>query len=493
MIYQNPIIVSDYSDPDVIRHGDSFYMIASSFNHTPGVPVLKSKNLVDWKLIGYVYNNLPFDRFNDKVYHGEGAWAPSLRYHNGKFYAVIPFPDEGIYVSECTDIEKGDWSPLWPLIEGRGLEDPCPLWIDDKCYLVIGFVKSRIGFNSLLAVYEVSTDLKTKLSDYKIIFDGHNTQPTIEGPKFYYINDYIYILAPAGSVKTGWQTALRSKNVYGPYEEKIVMFQGDAKTNGPHQGALIDLEDGKYAFIHFQDKQSYGRIVHLQPVEWHNDWPMIGLVKDPLIPGVPVDTHEYLVNVESDYKILASDSFDGDKLSLIWQTPANIKDSWYKLDNGLTLYPLYNEEGKDALNLQPNLFLTKILYNEFSVECKMELNLVDGKADAGFGYMGKSYAYLRLIRRNDSQYLEILTGNFSVNDVLLADYKYDGNEITFNMEFLSDQTYRLGVNGNYFEYVFKAEPGRWIGGKYGFFERGLDVDSQSTVKVKDFKVVEICR
>ena len=241
MKYKNPIILSDYSDPDVIRYKNNYYMIASSFNHLPGIPVLKSKNLVDWKLIGHVFQKLPFERFNDVV-HGCGAWAPSLRYHNNKFYCVIPFPDEGIYVSECSDIEKGDWSELHPLIKGSGLEDPCPIWVKDKCYLVIGFVKSRIGFNSVLGLYEVTPDLKNLVTkDYKIIFDGHNTQPTIEGPKFYFKDDYFYILAPAGSVKTGWQTALRSKNIYGPYEEKIIMCQNDSPTNGPHQGALIDL------------------------------------------------------------------------------------------------------------------------------------------------------------------------------------------------------------------------------------------------------------
>ena len=112
MKYSNPIILSDYSDPDVIRYKDSFYLIASSFNHTPGIPVLKSKNLVDWKIINYVYDKIPFERFNN-VCHGDGSWAPSLRFHNGLFYAIIPFPDEGIYVSCTDDIDSGNWSELW--------------------------------------------------------------------------------------------------------------------------------------------------------------------------------------------------------------------------------------------------------------------------------------------------------------------------------------------------------------------------------------------
>ena len=286
MKYQNPVVFQDFSDPDVIRRGDHFYMIASSFNHTPGVPVLKSVNLVDWKIIGYVFNDIPFERFND-VCHGDGAWAPALRYYKGTYYVVIPFPDEGIYVSSCTDIDKGNWTKPWCLVSGKGLIDPCPVWIKDKAYLAIGFAKSRIGFNSCLGLYEVSQDLKTNISgDYKIIYDGHHMNPTIEGPKFNLRNGYIYIMAPAGSVKSGWQVCLRSKDINGPYEAKIVLMQNDSPINGPHQGALIDLKDDKWAFIHFQDRGCYGRIIHLQPVKWVNDWPMCGNVKDELIAGL---------------------------------------------------------------------------------------------------------------------------------------------------------------------------------------------------------------
>ena len=489
MEYKNPIILSDYSDPDCIRYGDSYYMIASSFNHTPGVPVLKSKNLVDWKIIGYVFDDIPFERFND-VCHGGGAWAPALRYHNGKFYAFIPFPDEGIYVSECTDIEKGDWSDLWPIYEGAGYEDPCPIWLDDKCYVVIGFVKSRIGFNSVLAVFEITPDCKKRLTDYKIIFDGHNTQPTIEGPKFYLHNDYIYILAPAGSVKTGWQTALRSKNIYGPYEEKIVMLTNDSKIYGPHQGALIDLPNNEYAFIHFVDLYQYGRVVYLEPVRWINDWPIIGNVSDELLAGSPVHSHEYLIDKKSNYKIQSSDDFKNDKLSLIWQTPANKKDNWYKLDNGLILNCYYhNDKALNALNLCPNLFLNKILYYSFIVSTKASLNLFNNNDEAGLCYMGMEYSYISVKRIDGKNHLLLSKGSFNNDDEIIYDEIYNDNEIIFNMKYIGPDTYMLGFNNKYLKYKFTAKAGRWIGGKYGIFARGCK-NSNGSSKFEFFKVRE---
>jgi len=487
MIYKNPIILSDYSDPDVIRYKDDYYMIASSFNHTPGVPVLKSKNLVDWKIIGYVFDKIPFERFKD-VIHGAGAWAPSLRYHNGKFYAFIPFPDEGIYVSECTDIEKGDWSELWPIYEGSGLEDPCPIWLDDKCYVVIGFVKSRIGFNSVLGVFEITSDCKKRLTDYKIIFDGHNTQPTIEGPKFYTRNGYIYIMAPAGSVKTGWQTCLRSKNIYGPYEEKIVMLTNDSKIPGPHQGALIDLPNAEYAFIHFVDMYQYGRVVYLEPVKWINDWPICGIVKDEELAGSPVSSYEYLIDKKSNYKIITSDDFKNDKLSLMWQTPANKKDGWYKLENGLRLYCYYHDDiSYKSLNLCPNLFLTKISYYSFTVQTKLKINLINDNDETGLCFMGNNYAYISIKRINGKNHLLLSKGSFNNNDEIIYDEEYLDDDIILNLKYVGPDIYYLGYNNKYFKNKFTSIYGRWIGGKYGIFAKG-NMNSKGSALFEYFKV-----
>ena len=490
MKYKNPIILGDYSDPDVIRYNDNYYLIASSFNHTPIIPILKSKNLINWEILRYVDDKLPFPKF-DKVCHGEGVWAPSIRYHNGYFYILAPFPDEGIYVYKTDDIENGKFES-WLLIEGKGLEDPCPIWTDDgKCYIVIAFAKSRAGFNSCLGLYEVSSDLKSIISDgYKIIYDGHNTQPTIEGPKFYYRNDMYYILAPAGSVKTGWQTALRSKDIYGPYEEKIVMAQNDSKINGPHQGALVDLGDGRDIFIHFQDLGPYGRIVHLEPVVWHNNWPIIGHANDLLLNGTPVDEYEYFINKESDYKIITSDNFKDNKLSLMWQTPANKTNDFYSFNNGLELKCLYDEEGFYALNKYPYSLLTKINYKSFKVKVALEAKFSDNNSSSGLVVMGKIYSYISLEYIDNKYYVIIREGRFeNKEDNIIYKEEVLSNKIIFNIDFKYPGIYRLGYNNKYVKMKFEAYPGRWIGAKYGIFAKGKNKEDVAVFKY--FKVTEV--
>ncbi len=473
MKYKNPIIQADYSDPDVIRHNDDFFMVASSFNHTPGVPVLHTKNLVDWRLINYVYDNIPIKRF-DNVCHGDGAWAPSIRFNDGLFYVMIPFPDEGIFVS-YTKNPFDKWSELHLLIPGRGLEDPCPIWTNGKCYVAVGFAKSRAGFNSCIGIYEVSNDLKEVLSDgYKIVYDGHNDNPTIEGPKFNERNGYYYIMAPAGSVKGGWQTALRSKNIYGPYESKIVLMQGDTLINGPHQGALIDLDDNdNWAFIHFQDMRAYGRICHLEPVMWHNDWPLPGNVGDPLLCGTPVYEHDYLVDIVSDFKIPTCDDFKDNKLSKIWQTPANIKDYWYSISNGLKL----NCTNGDILNLNmlPNHFMQKVMFLNFKASSLFNFELIEDGDEVGFSIMGSKYSYVCVVRRNQKNYVEVRKGEFNKDDVIVYSKEYDGNEILFNLDATNsniyDLNYKIGFNNMYY-YNSLAYAGRWIGTKIGIYAKG---------------------
>ncbi len=286
--YRNPVIFADYSDPDVCRRGDDFYLVSSSFNQVPGLPILESKDLVNWKIIGHALLRLPpYDHY-DSVRPGDGVWAPAIRFHDHKFYVYYPDPDFGIYLVTAKNA-AGPWSDPLLVQAGKGLEDPCPFWDDNgEAYLIHAYAGSRAGIKSVLVLNRMSTDGTKLLDDGVIVYDGHGIDPTIEGPKLYKRKGYYYIFAPAGGVTNGWQIVLRSKHIYGPYERRVVLHQGRTNINGPHQGAWIETAGGQSWFIHFQDRGAYGRVDLLEPMKWKNGWPLIGSVVNSDSVGEPV-------------------------------------------------------------------------------------------------------------------------------------------------------------------------------------------------------------
>ena len=263
--YRNPVILADYSDPDVVRVGEEFYLVASSFNCTPALPILHSPDLVNWTILAHALPRLPSPRY-DVPQPGSGVWAPSIRWHGGRFWIFFPLVDEGLFVTTAPD-PAGPWSPIRCVQAGAGLIDPCPLWDDDgRAYLVHAYAASRSGIKHRLRVCPMAPDGSRLLGEGEVVFEDPARHPTMEGPKFLKKDGLYYILAPAGGVSTGWQVALRSRDVYGPYEDKVVLHQGASPINGPHQGALVDTPCGQWWFVHFSDAGPYGRIVHLQPV-----------------------------------------------------------------------------------------------------------------------------------------------------------------------------------------------------------------------------------
>ena len=361
--YSNPVIHADYSDPDAIRVGDNFYMIASSFNAAPGLPILQSTDLVNWSLIGYALEKQPpFDVFN-KVQHGNGVWAPSIRYHNNEFYIYYPDPDFGIYLIKAKNI-PGPWSKPLLVEAGKGLIDPCPLWDDNgKAYLVHAYAGSRAGFKSIIVVKEMNSRGDSITGKPVMVYDGNKVDPTIEGPKFYKRNGYYYIFAPAGGVSTGWQLVLRSKNVYGPYERKVVMDQGKSSINGPHQGAWVNTVNGEDWFLHFQDKEAYGRIVHLQPMQWKNDWPVIGKDEDGDGKGEPVMRHKKPFSKTRSVNVVppTSEEFNKPAIGLQWQWQANEQEGWpFATSNGfLRMNCLRPTDSLANYWMLPNILLQK--------------------------------------------------------------------------------------------------------------------------------------
>ena len=499
--YKNPIIHADYSDPDVIRVGEDYYMTASSFNCVPGLPILHSKDLVNWELINYALQKLPpFDVF-DKPQHGNGVWAPCIRYHNNTFYIYYSDPDYGIYMIKTLD-PKGTWSDPILVKAGKGLIDPSPLWDDDgKVYLAYAFAGSRAGIKSLLVICTMNDAGTIANNDEVSIFDGHIDEPTIEGPKLYKYNNYYYVFAPAGGVATGWQTVLKAKNIFGPYEKKKVLEQANTPINGPHQGAWVQTQTGENWFFHFQDKGAYGRIVHLQPMKWVNNWPVIGEDKNKDGVGEPVESYKK-PNVGEVYPIktpIESDEFNSPKLGLQWQWHANPEVYW-GFPTSLGHYTMYCRpilEGAKNLYQIPNLLLQKFPSEEFSVTTKLTFNARFNGEKIGLLVMGLDYSYVCIKKDNYELYVsQVSCKNADKNEVELESdpVKLKNNTIYLKVKvgkgaicdfYFSEN----GITYNKIGTSFKFREGKWIGAKIGFLAlRNGIINDAGSVDIDWFRI-----
>ncbi len=499
--YKNPIIHADYSDPDIIRVGEDYYLTASSFNYVPGLPILHSKDLVNWSIIANVFTQQPpFSRY-DSVQHGGGVWAPAIRFHDGYFYIYYPDPDLGIYMVK-SKTPSGPWSAPLLVKQAKGWIDPCPLWDDDgKAYLINGLAGSRSGMKSALIVSKMSEDGTRLLDDGALVFDGHAKHPTVEGPKFYKKGGYYYILAPAGGVGTGWQLALRSKSIYGPYEEKIVLQQGNTPINGPHQGGLVETPSGESWFIHFQDKDAYGRIAHLQPVKWVNGWPEMGeLVNNIQQPCLSFRKP----NVGKSYPIETpqeSDEFNESSLGLQWQWDANPQSNFCfpagKSYGFLRLFNVPVPNGMTNFWTVPNLLTQKFPAPSFSAVTKCTFTARTDDEETGLIISGIDYAYISVKQtpnglvvgqttcidaehskperksetvkiKSNTFYLKVVLNNISPSDeeykkFNIAENSKYGNAVC-KFSYSED-----GVNYTSIGDPFFAKKGKWVGAKVGLF------------------------
>ena len=479
--YKNPILNADYSDPDAIRVGEDYYMTSSSFNNVPGLPILHSKDLVNWRLINHVFREQEPKELFAKPRHGGGVWAPAIRFHAGEFYIFYPDPDLGIYMTKAKD-PAGEWTKPLLIAAGKGWIDPCPLWDDDgNAYLVHAFAGSRAGIKSLLVVKKMSVDGTRLLDDGVMVFDGHDADPTVEGPKFMKRDGYYYILAPAGGVATGWQLALRSKNIYGPYERKVVLAQGKSTVNGPHQGALVDTPGGEWWFLHFQDKGAYGRVVHLQPAVWKNGFPVIGTDPDGDGTGEPVLTHKK-PNVGKAYPIQTppdTDEFNGSTLGRQWQWHANPIAAWAFPfpDRGvLRMYSVEQPENYKNLWDLPNLLLQKTPADEFTATARVKIVPRFEGERFGLVVMGIDYSLLGITNRGGKLFMAQATAKDADKGSLETESTPQllaGNEFYLRVAVRAGATctFSYSYDGTGFTTVgqpFKAREGRWIGAKVGF-------------------------
>lgn len=491
--YTNPVINADYSDPDVCVAGEDYYLTASSFNCIPGLPILHSKDLVNWEIVGHAVKELEPKQEFDRPSHGNGIWAPSIRYHNGEFYIYWGDPDYGVFMVKAKD-PAGEWSKPLCVIPGKGLIDTTPLWDDDgRCYLVNAYANSRSRFASVIAIRELSADGTKPIGNPVIIYDGNGTESrTCEGPKIYKRDGWYWVMFPAGGVPTGFQVAMRSKNPFGPYESKVVLAQGKTKINGPHQGAWVHTKFGEDWFLHFQDKEAYGRVVHLQPVIWKDNWPVMGIDKDGDYCGEPVTTYR---KPKTSGKVQVvnpaeSDEFSDTRLGLQWQWHANYNET-FGMPTAFGSYRVYTHKVSEKFqNLWevPNLLLQKTPADKFTATTKIRFTSKDQNQTGGLLMMGLDYSGL-VVKRvgNDFQLLQISCKSADKGkpqtEQLIATLKPTAvDQIDYQPGTHIDIYMRMSVNDGkmHFSYSldgkkytkcgteFTMREGKWIGAKIGF-------------------------
>ena len=341
--YRNPVLNADYSDPDVIRLGDRYYMVSSNFNHL-GMQVLESSDMVNWHFVSQVFSRFDLPGWDAMKHYGGGTWAPSIRHHDGKFYVFFCTPDEGLFMSSAEDA-RGPWAPLHHVKDVSGWEDPCPFWDEDgQAYLG----RSQLGAGPII-LHRMSADGRQLLDDGVTVYTG----PVAEGTKWLKRGGYYYLCIPEGGGGEGWQTVLRAKNIYGPYEKRVVLEQGSTRFNGPHQGALVDTPEGEWWFYHFQQTPVLGRVLHLQPARWKDDWPLIGVDIDGNGIGEPVEVWMKPATATAQPPSLpqTDDSFDEARLGLQWQWNHNPVEGAWSLNERkgcLTLHAQPADKLKDA-------------------------------------------------------------------------------------------------------------------------------------------------
>lgn len=509
-MYRNPVLHADYSDPDVCTVGEDYFLTASSFNCTPGLPILHSKDLVNWKIVNYALKKVEPVEYYNEARHGKGVWAPSIRFHEGVYYIYWGDPDFGIFMVKTRN-PYGEWDKPVLVKAGKGMIDPCPLWDDDgRVYLAHAWAGSRAKFNSVLTVCELNKEGTAVISDPVLVFDGNDgVNHTIEGAKFYKRNGFYYLFAPAGGVVSGWQLVMRSKDVYGPYEARIVMAQGKTDINGPHQGGWVDTPAGESWFLHFQDKGAYGRVLHLNPMKWVNDWPVIGVDKDGDGCGDPVSRYRkpktdktYLIETP-----VESDEFDTRKLGLQWEWHANYQDV-FGFTTNMGYARIYGHELSPHFKNfweVPNLLMQKFPAEEFTATAKLKVSAKDDGQLSGLIIMGWDYSWIGVEKLGEKFLLKQAVckdaeqGNLeqvSTLAVLEPSRKFEAGlfpnyerEIYIRVRVSKEAYCRFSysLDGKKFTEagtLFKARQGKWIGAKVGMFsvtphgkERGwVDVD-----------------
>jgi beta-xylosidase len=315
--YHNPLLWMDYPDPDVIRVGDTYYMVTTTMHMMPGCPIMKSRDLVHWEMVSYLYDiiedNSAYRLEDDKNAYGKGQWAASLRYYEGRYYISFDCNDLNktfIYYSD--DIESGNWNRH--VLDGI-YHDSSLLFDQGHLYIIYN------GGDIMITELEPDGSAVKKDGIHRLLFKTPADQIMLrcEGCHAYKIGEYYYLQFiewPFDGNKRRRQICYRSKELLGEYERRVILDDDMGYCNcGVAQGAMVDTPSGEWLAVLFQDHGAVGRIPQLVPVAWIDGWPVMGI--DGKAPS------EILVSqaAATTEPLYGSDDFNHseNKLSHFWQ------------------------------------------------------------------------------------------------------------------------------------------------------------------------------
>jgi beta-xylosidase len=446
-------------------------MVCSEF-HYMGMPVLESDDMVNWTIIAQIYSRLDYPKYDKFEAYADGSWAPAIRYQNGKFFVFFCTPSDGLLMSSAEKPE-GPWAPLTEVRKGPGWEDPCPFWDEDgQAYLG----HSRVGAGPII-VHKMSSDGTRLLDEGLTVYTG----PVAEGTKMFKRNGYYYMSIPEGGVGAGWQTILRSKNIYGPYEKKVVLETGSTKINGPHQGALVDTPDGEWWFYHFQESGAMGRVVHLQPVRWMDDWPVIGVDIDRNGIGEPVYVWKKPA-VGKNVPVHApqsDDDFNSAALGLQWQFNHNPDNAAWSLTDKKGFLSMKALKANGFFNAK-NTLTQKIMGATGEITTAIDISRLGEGQKAGLSCFSSIYSLIGVQRKDGKNQIFFETDKKQQTQtppqvisakVVYLKMKLDFNTHTSSFFFsLDNKTFKP------FGQEFKAAFGHWKGARIGLYSYNEEAD-----------------
>jgi len=408
--YTNPVIDADFPDPDVILVGDTYYMVTTTMFVFPGVPILRSKDLVNWEYCSNAVSRFDFGNCYDLDTcnrYGHGQWATSLKYHNGKFYLLFITLNEGGFMCTATKAE-GPWQVTHL---PKGFYDPGLFFDDDgRIYVAQGYNK--------ISITEVDANLAPIGRD-SLVYTG-DIRRGLEGSHVYKINGFYYLYCTYGG-RDGIQVALRSKNIYGPYEQKIVIRDTTRGVNfGIHQGALIKTQTGEWWTMLFVDSGPFGRFPSLQPVTWADGWPMVG------VNGKAVITYRK-PNVGKTYPaktLPTSDEFNTKVLGMQWgwnhnpdpskwsltQKPGYLRIATGKVVTGL-------RGARNTLTQRAFTYYSDSLYTVGVT--KMDIGKMKDGDIAGLAMFQDPYAFIAVKQMNGSRYVIMVNNGKPVDSATI--------------------------------------------------------------------------